>query len=193
MQFRYILRKLLYKNSIKPSINANCTTDDYELTPVLEFRNKKRAIVEECNKDQSTSIDDLLDLVDKACVSDFKLNIIFYIAGYIVNGMMGKISCPYCRVVLLDHKTIDHNYCVDISQFSAFTAFIDRGKLGKLKHVSRFVFEILKYTEKLFITLSNQSLKNVHKNKIIMYVVQEFYNKLHTYIVRSTTSSSIYI
>lgn len=177
MQFRYIVRKLLYKNSIKPSINANCTTDDYELTPVLEFRNKKRAILEECNKDQSTSIDDLLDLVDNACVSDFKLNVIYYIAGYIVNGMIDKISCSNCREVLLDHKTIDHNYCVDISQFSAFTAFIDR---GKLKHVSRFVFEILKYTEKLFITLSNQLLKNVHKNKIIMYVVQEFYSKLHT-------------
>lgn len=29
LQFRYAMRKLLYRNSVKPSINANCTDDDF--------------------------------------------------------------------------------------------------------------------------------------------------------------------
>lgn len=41
LQFRYTLRKLLYRNTVQPSINANCTSDNYQLTPVLEFRSKK--------------------------------------------------------------------------------------------------------------------------------------------------------
>lgn len=55
-----------------------------------------------------------------------------------------------------DH--FDHNYFVDITNFSSFTAFIDR---GDLKYVSRFAFEVIKYKEKLFISeTSHSSFKN---------------------------------
>lgn len=41
LQFRYTLRKLLYRNSIKPSMNGNCTDDDFQLSSILKFRTKK--------------------------------------------------------------------------------------------------------------------------------------------------------
>lgn len=177
LQFRYTLRRLLFKNSITPSINANCTVDDYESTPVLEFRSEKRTIVESNNEDNTEkSVEVLLNLIDNSNLSNYKLNIIYYIGGCIVNKMIGKISCKDCCSILLVNNITDHNYCVDISQFSAFTTFVDR---GRLKYVSHFVFEILKYCEKLFVTMSIESLKNIRKNKIIMYVVQEFYTKFN--------------
>lgn len=45
LQVRYGLQKLLFRNSVTPSINANCTSVDYETTPVLEFRNDKRSML----------------------------------------------------------------------------------------------------------------------------------------------------
>lgn len=188
LQFRYKLRKLLYKNSVQPSINANCTSNDYEITPVLEFRNKKKSILEVSDNDDDQSVNMLLDVIEMSNISDFKMNIMYYISGCICNKMVSKISCTYCCSVLLTNKNTDHEYCVDIFKFSAFTTFVDR---GGLKYASRFVFEIVKYCEKVFTAMSSESLRNLNKNKMIINVVQEFYNKLYKYLDVSHPLQSI--
>lgn len=68
---------------------------------------------------------------------------------------------------------------IDVCKVSSFTSFIDR---GKLKYVSKFVFEIILYTEKIFKYHSSESLKNVNKIKIILFVLQNFYCILRNYI-----------
>ncbi|CAG4979747.1 unnamed protein product [Parnassius apollo] len=44
LQLKYTLRKLLFKNSVMPSVNSNTYDSDYELTPILEFRSPQRAM-----------------------------------------------------------------------------------------------------------------------------------------------------
>lgn len=183
LQVRYALRKLLFRNSVTPSINANCTSDDYETTPVLEFRNAERSIIDSPistpvqNDNEEHEIECLLQLVEATSLTEYKNNVLYYIAGYIVNKLLEKMSCRYCISALLSNKLInkEHDYAVDINKHSSFTSFIDR---GGLKHVSKFVFDVICYTEKVFTSMVSNSMLNTTKSKISMLVVQHFYSKL---------------
>lgn len=179
LQFRYALRKLLHRNSIKPSLSANCIDSEFELSPVLEFRSQKRITNEKQNVD---SLDDqqveiLLNRVQSINMSDYKNNILYYISGHFVNKMLNKLSCPHCRDALVITKDdFDHSYFIDITNFSSFTAFIDK---GKLKYVSRFAFEIVRCSEQLFLSeLSNNTFRTTSKNRILVLLKQLFYTKL---------------
>lgn len=119
------------------------------------------------------------------------MNVIHYIAGSIVNKLLDKISCKYCKLALITVKTTDeHNYCLDVSNFSSFTTFIDR---GRLKYVSKFAFELVKYCEKMFVSTSSQlnSLKNILKNKILLLTMQHFSTKLTTLLDSSHPSQTL--
>lgn len=109
-------------------------------------------------------------------ISDYKMNVLYYIAGYFVNKLLNKISCQYCRNAIITTKhNSDHTYFVDITNFSSFTAFIDH---GGLKYVSKFAFEVIKCSEKLFISkLNRTSFQNTSKNQILMMIKQIFLTK----------------
>ncbi|CAH2088987.1 unnamed protein product [Euphydryas editha] len=89
------MRKLLFRNSIRPSINANCTDDNYESSPIFEFRSAKRSQatlqVSSSEQNEEDSIDSLVQLIERTNDSDFKNNILYYIAGYIVGKIITKI------------------------------------------------------------------------------------------------------
>lgn len=184
LQFRYALRKLLYRNSVKPSLSANCIDTEFELSPVLEPRSQKRTIHEnhedgddDDNDEQVVEI--LLNRIESINMSDYKNNILYYIAGYFVNKMLNNISCPHCRDALVIRKDdFDHSYFVDVTNFSSFTAFIDK---GKLKYVSRFAFEVVRYSEQLFLSeLSHKTFRHTSKTRILMLLKQLFYSKLNS-------------
>lgn len=180
LQFRYAMRKLPYRNSVKPSINANCTDDDFELTPILEFRSQKR-IIEKNQEDDDlqdeNEIEILFNYMQSINLSDYKNNILYYIAGHFVNKMLNKITCQHCRDALIISKdNCDHSYFVDITNFSSFTAFVDR---GALKYVSRFSFEVIKSSEQLFMSeMAKKTFRNISKNVILSILKQLFVTKL---------------
>lgn len=180
LQFRYAMRKLLYRNSVTPSINANCTDDDFELSPVLEFRSKKRIIEknqEDGNSQDENEVEVLFNYMQSINISDYKKNILYYIAGHFVNKMLNKITCQHCRDALIITKdSFDHSYFVDITNFSSFTAFVDR---GALKYVSRFAFEVIKSCEQLFMSeMAKKSFRHTSKNVILIMLKQLFVTKL---------------
>lgn len=78
LQFRYTLRKLLFRNSVKPSVNANCVSeDDFEITPVLEFRHPKRAVIDNHEASEDQQLINLLFYVDNEEFSYYKNNILY--------------------------------------------------------------------------------------------------------------------
>lgn len=176
LQFRYIMRKLLFRNSVQPTVSANIIADEgsIQTTPVLEFKYPKRSNSSQANLEVDENIDQLMDQISRTSISDFKDNILYYIAGYITNKLSKKNSCAYCIAALFKLKEqCDHNYAVDICKFSSFTTFIDR---GKLKYVTKFAFNIVKYCEKVFLTMCHTNgLKNLNKNRLMLLVVQHFY------------------
>lgn len=180
LQFRYALRKLLYRNSIKPSMNANCTDDEFELSPILDFRSDKRSVTEDQSSDshEEEQLDALMYYIESITMSDYKMNVLYYIAGHFVNKMLNKISCKHCRDALVIAKEhYDHTYFVDVTNFSSFTAFFF---YFILKYVSRFAFEVIKHAEKLFLSeVALGSLRNISKNKILLILKQFFLTKLN--------------
>lgn len=183
LQFKFALRKLLYRNSIKPSMNANCTDDEFELSPILGFGNEKRSVIEAHSTDlhEEEQLDVLMYYVDSITISDYKMNILYYIAGHFIDKMLDKISCQYCRdALVMPKERFDHTYFVDITNFSSFTAFIDK---GGLKYVTRFAFEVIKNTEKLFLSeIASGSIKGIMKNKMLLTLKQLFVTKLNDLI-----------
>lgn len=178
LQFMFIMRKLLFRNSVRPSINANCTNPDYENSAILEFRSAKRSIVEDDNTTEENETDNsdvLMHLVDRTDLSDYKNNILYYISGYIVMKIVDKLTCQHCRALLITHRTHkDHDYLIDVCEFSSFTAFVDR---GGLKYASTFVFDAVKYIEKLFLVMS-PDLQSLNMKKMLNMTVHQFYPKI---------------
>lgn len=178
LQFMFTMRKLLFRNSVRPSINANCTNPDYENSAILEFRSAKRSIVEDDNTTEENETDNsdvLMHLVDRTDLSDYKNNILYYISGYIVMKIVDKLTCQHCRALLITHRTHkDHDYLIDVCEFSSFTAFVDR---GGLKYASTFVFDVVKYIEKLFLVMS-PDLQSLNMKKMLNMTVHQFYPKI---------------
>lgn len=90
-QFRFALRKLLFKNHIEASVNANCIS--FNNTPtcsILEFRSVKRSF-EEKIEDEETDIEKYASLFESQKLSDMTDNILYYITGYIVRQIEKKI------------------------------------------------------------------------------------------------------
>lgn len=92
LQFRYTLRKLLFRNSVEPSVNANCgTEDDFEMTPVLEFRHPKRAIIENVEASEDEQLD-LMFYLNNEQFSYYKNNVLYYMAGCCAKKNIRKIK-----------------------------------------------------------------------------------------------------
>ena len=63
LQFMWTMRKLLFRNTVSPSINGNCIIDNTESLSIVDFRTEKRSIVEKCNvhsDEEETSINELV-------------------------------------------------------------------------------------------------------------------------------------
>lgn len=129
LQFKYAMLKLLHRNSVRLSMNANCTDEEFELSPVLEFRSENRSMFEPQSSDllEEEKLDTLMfHYIESINMSDYKMNILYFITGHFANKMIDKISCQHCRNALIIPKEhFDHTYFVDITIFSSFTAFID--------------------------------------------------------------------
>lgn len=86
--------------------------------------------------------------LDDNIFSHFQKNILYYIAGNAANQFLQQFPCVFCEDIILNKNIFykDHNYLfMSITDNICFTNFKSH---GKLKFVSKFVFDIILYTEK---------------------------------------------
>lgn len=110
LQILWSIRRLLYRNSVTASINANCLTDaDNETVSILEFRSKKRNIIESEQSNNDIYIEKLVERLESINLSCYQENILFYITGYIVDQFIKNCTCIHCTEIVISRKS-DHNY-----------------------------------------------------------------------------------
>lgn len=148
MQLLWAVRRLLYKNSIKPSINANCLTEGFESSSILEFWSSKRALCDNEDLENNYETETLVESLDSFQLPPYQSNILYYITGNIVKKLKNKCNCTHCNDILLksNNKT-DHEYTVNPSNSSGFLTFVNRGGLCV---PSEIAFKIVMFCEKVF-------------------------------------------
>ena len=190
LQLKYALRKMLLRNAITASKNANCLTFETSSTSIIPFfhSTKHKAPLSEA----ATADDELqITLEEKfLCTqlnayetSEFVSNILFYIGGYLVSKLVNKLTCLSCKNCLISQfhgPTPDHDYCAtrysEISSAAAFTLFVNN---GGLRIPSQSVYHVVEYSEKMF---KQKVLNNINKTtresklkeKLVMLVCYHF-------------------
>ena len=154
-------RKMLLRNAITASKNANCLTFETSSTSIIPFffhSTKHKAPLSEA----ATTDDELqITLEEKfLCTqliasetSEFVSNILFYIGGYLVSKLVNKLTCLSCKNCLVSQfhgPTPDHGYCAtkynEISSAAAFTLFVNN---GGLRIAFQSVCHVVEYSEKM--------------------------------------------
>lgn len=165
LQLKYILKKVLLKNSISISAATNCTifNDDSEVGNLFEIRRPSRRQLETEDTDSENLALSYLPELDSN--SFFKDSILYYILGYIVFKLSPFVSCNKCCLALISSE--EHFYSKGVH---SFTTFKNRGGL----HVpSMSVFRIIKESENCIQYLcKGKTLKNLRTN-IVLYNVKK--------------------
>ncbi|KYN19749.1 THAP domain-containing protein 9, partial [Trachymyrmex cornetzi] len=166
------VRRLLHRNSVEPSINSNCLSEGFELSPAFEFRKSTRAIQDvHCTDRDNRELKDLMMRLDHVELSYYQRNILYYIAGNIANKFVKKFQCSYCHeIVVASSHSKDHNY------YNSDSGFLDFVNRGRLKIPSKCIFELVIFCEKAFkaeITVGFNGNINF-KDKITAAAIKQF-------------------
>lgn len=118
LEFRYKLRKLLFRNSVQPSVNANCVDDSFNSNHVIEYRNYTLSFTWSLIENRSSEGDDdfinnMVRHLESSPQSPYQQNVLYYIAGLIVNIILRINTCHFCHDIL----TTVHDNCLIFSQF----------------------------------------------------------------------------
>lgn len=181
LEFRYILRKLLFRNSVKPSINANCADDTFHTNHIMNFNTATSNFVRNGNSDTTNENDDFLQLIlqlESPESSPYQGNVLYYVTGFIVFKILQKNDCQFCHDILTTnrHKS-DHSYTLNINKFSAFTSFVNRGELC---FASDAAFEIIKFVDSIFKQTVAMGFLNVNNisSKLVLATLHRFQTHL---------------
>lgn len=178
LQFKWALRKLLFRNSI--TAEGNCINLEPPVSnSVLEFRSQMRSDGFGVSETSADTADDesveLVLLLQSVSLTEYQDNILCYIAGYLVRKLLCKLHCKHCQAMLVNKRKpyfLDHGYAkMNLSEkFRKFMLCVSR---GGLIDPSDDVFQIVNCTEKAFqfhiIQRNMMNVKNI--NNIIMHSV----------------------
>lgn len=149
VQFKAALRKLLCKQSIDISKSAN-SLDCESTTGVFQLKWSKRYAPLESNDHMVSDSEVIGSLPD---LDSLTQNILFYISGFIVHTMQGRITCASCLDSLIarispGQHTLEHDYSLQCYEsYKILTLIKNR---GGLKIPSDFVFKIVLRAEAVF-------------------------------------------
>ena len=138
LQLKYALRKMLLRNAITASKNANCLTFETIPTSIIPFfhTKKHKAPLTEATTDDNEpqiSLEEnyLGTQLNSPETTEFVCNILFYIGGYLASKLVRKLTCLSCKICLVSQfhgPTPDHDYCAmrysEITSAAAFTCVI---------------------------------------------------------------------
>lgn len=189
LQFKYALRKMMMRNAVTSSKNANCQILDETSTTIIPYfhtKKHKTPLSESNTSDQSlpTAEERLLcQQINSPSNTEFVSNILFCIGGYIISKILDKVICSSCKSCLTSQftePTTDHKYCSmdynNLVAVSAFTLFVNN---GGLRIPSQSVYNIIDYSEKLFkqkVANTDTGTTNERrlKEKLVMIVFNHF-------------------
>ncbi|KYN04403.1 THAP domain-containing protein 9 [Cyphomyrmex costatus] len=178
MQVLWSVRRLFYRNSVEPSINSNCLSEGFELSPAFEFWKSTRALQDvNCTDRDNRELKNLMMRLEHVELSYYQRNILYYIAGNVTNKFMQKFQCSYChKIVVASSHSKDHNY------YNFDSGFLDFVNRGKLKIPSKCIFETIIFCEKAFKTEITVGFNgNINfKNKITAAAIKQFMPLLKT-------------
>lgn len=157
-QFRWALRKMMFRNSITPNSYSNCVNLDLSYSHSGIFQIGRQ--FDEGNLNE-TEVDEIMYINEGIMISDFTENVL-YICGYIVRYLSSKLACQEC-INLLCNK---HN--------DKYTKFVSVITNGGLIHASRDIFLIVKYTETIIKQTSARHNKNRYSHLVVNNVVKHF-------------------
>lgn len=101
-QLKWALRQLLFRNSIKASLSANCCEFGEYCTPAFEFRSNEKSKTEKHdNIDNQENIKDITKYLEERNLSKFQTNILYYITGYIIRNLIETSTCNDCVAIFL--------------------------------------------------------------------------------------------
>ena len=158
LQLKYALRKMLLRNAVSASKNANCQTLTNDSTTIIPFFHTKKhnaPLTDTTPSENSTqTIPEFLCTQLINPTTEFLSNVLFYISGFVVSKLLNKLTCLSCKTCLLSQLTstvLGHDYCAmnycDVTSASAFTLFVNN---GGLMIPSRSVYLVVEYAEKVF-------------------------------------------
>ena len=142
LQLKYVWQKMLMRNAVISSKNANCQLLDETSTTIIPYfhtKKRKTPLSESNTPDESllTAEERLLcQQIYSPANAEFVSNILFYIGSYIVSKILDKVLCSSFKSYLISQftgPTTDHNYCSmnynNMVEASAFTLFVNNGGL----------------------------------------------------------------
>jgi len=160
LQLQYSLRKMLMRNAVTASKNANCVdfTGCNSIIPIFHTRKHRTSPINTettQEKISDESMNNLCEQFHKEGHSEFIANVLFYISGYIVSKLIDHLPCPACKQSLLplpkEIPVNGHDYTASLyhqaGKASAFTTYINN---GGLQIPSTSVFRTVEYCEHLF-------------------------------------------
>jgi hypothetical protein len=183
-QFKYALRKLLFRNSVTASSSANVVSfDSNPQCTIFNFRSEKRSLInvtEETDNDEALQI--FCEFLDKKPLSDLAQNVLYYIAGFVVRHVSKNLNCEEClKILLFENKNLEHSYSNYGSKYMAFTRVVSR---GGLIHVSPGVFLVIEYAEQCLRHIFKcntkwQTLKlsEIISNNVLFKFINEYRNR----------------
>ena len=97
LQFKYALRRMLIRNSIKPSNTGNCTDFNESLCDPSTFltlswkKNESVPLDSDTHNDEETlEVERMLIDMDETFPNDLRDNILYYISGFLVRKNASK-------------------------------------------------------------------------------------------------------
>ena len=151
------MRKILLRNAVSASKNANCQTFTNDSTTIIPFFHTKKhnASLTETTPSENSSqaIPEFLCIQLINPTSEFLSNVLSYISSFVVAKLLNKLTCPSCKRCFLsqftstvpDHDCCAMNYC-NVTSASAFTVFVN----GGLTIPSWSAYLVVEYAEKVF-------------------------------------------
>ena len=158
LDFTIRLRKVLLRNTIRPSTRGNCLTlDEVTSNSIFSFKGSKRRS-KLLSKEVNVQMDELtthclqsLDSSTNTVVDFFVDNCLYYIAGFVSKRIAKDIDCNKCGFSLFHVASIpsDHTYCRG-PELPPAAKLCARKNRGGLIFASQGVFLVVKAADKAF-------------------------------------------
>ena len=166
--FKSALKRLMLRNSIVASKNANCAMlEENDFNPIFSLKwSKNRAPLEESNElDENNDTDILPHVTQLSTQSPYQVSILAYIAGFIVRTLKRSLDCEFCfRALELDSSQVP-NYAFDfiILKNRGGLVFPSNGVLRILKAAEvvggTYSFPSITAEKKLILVLQNKTIR----------------------------------
>lgn len=186
LQLKWILRKMLFRNSIAASKNANCRDEEQCSVGIFSLNKNHENIQEPLLKEDTITSQfaeeiQKLILLDDIQLTDLQNNVLYFITGSLAKKFLKKFPCNFCHeCILIEVKSVDTDHMYSsmsnftVSDFTSLTAIKNR---GGLLFVSKVIFDIICYSEKVYsnsigkVCLTKKNLKTDMLRNIRKYFI----------------------